>query len=70
MSTVLEERPSAEDDAVRMQWRGSPDGIAWGPWNALHAIDEKVYVDPDVKFCQARIWIEDGWCTTPVTWWP
>lgn len=40
MSADAEVLPSAAADAVRMQWRGSPDGIAWGPWNALLAVDE------------------------------
>ena len=53
----------------RAQWRGSPDGIIWTPWSALHSPDQKIRA-PGLKFAQARVEINGQWHTSKIETWP
>jgi len=54
-------------DTVRMQWRGSDDGIVWSPWSVLAQLHQKI---PFHKFVQGRIWVDGEWFTSPVDTYP
>lgn len=49
----------------RMQWRGSPDGIVWGPWSALTHLEMLLPGGPYFAV-QARIWAAGQWHTSPI----
>lgn len=49
----------------RMQWRGSPDGIVWGPWSALTHLTMLLPGGPYFAV-QARIWAGGEWHTSPI----
>jgi hypothetical protein len=50
-----------------MQWRGSPDGIVWGPWSILTYIEMPLPCGSYFAV-QARIWHDgdDKWYTSPI----
>jgi hypothetical protein len=49
----------------RMQWRGSPDGIVWGPWSTLTHLTMLLPGGPYFAV-QARIRAGGKWHTSPI----
>jgi hypothetical protein len=49
----------------RMQWRGSPDGIVWGPWSPLTHLTMLLPGGPYFAV-QARLRMNSEWHTSPI----